>query len=91
MAGVSRKEERAPEPLPFEQALARLEALVAGLERGDLTLEQSLSAFEEGMKLARECGRRLEEAQQRVQLLLEEASGEARLEPFADDQPDKGV
>jgi exodeoxyribonuclease VII small subunit len=78
-----------PEPgtpeVPFEQALERLEALVAELERGELPLERSLAAFEEGMRLARLCGRRLEEAEKRVQMLLEQQSGETSLEPFADD------
>jgi exodeoxyribonuclease VII small subunit len=44
----------------FEAALARLEELVAELEKGDLPLEQSLKFFEEGIKLSRICNRRLE-------------------------------
>jgi exodeoxyribonuclease VII small subunit len=84
--GIAMKSAPESPEVPFEQALARLEALVAELERGDLPLDRSLAAFEEGMQLARLCGRRLEQAEKRVQLLLEQESGEATLEPFdADD------
>jgi exodeoxyribonuclease VII small subunit len=71
--------------MPFEQALERLEALVAELEKGDLPLDRSLAAFEEGMQLARLCGQRLEQAEKRVQLLLEKETGEVTLEPFDPD------
>ncbi|HVP37740.1 MAG TPA: exodeoxyribonuclease VII small subunit [Candidatus Saccharimonadales bacterium] len=77
--------------VPFETALERLEALVAQLEQGDLPLEPSLAAFEEGMQLARLCGRRLEQAEKRVQLLLEQESGAPYLEPLADDDAELGL
>lgn len=57
--------------LDFEQALVALESLVEKMEKGDLSLEDSLKAFEEGVKLTRECQTRLQEAEQRVQVLLE--------------------
>ncbi len=69
----------------FEQALDRLESLVDQLERGELPLEASLQAFEEGMKLSRLCSRRLEEAEKRVRVLSEGAGGEAVLEDFEGD------
>lgn len=59
-------------PVDFEQALTELEALVARMEAGDLSLEESLKAFEEGVKLTRECQTQLSAAEQRVQKLLEE-------------------
>lgn len=59
-------------PIDFEQALTDLEALVSKMEAGDLSLEQSLKAFEEGVKLTRECQTQLAEAEQRVQKLMEE-------------------
>ena len=77
----------AGEELTFEQALGRLEALVEKLEAGELTLAQSLEAFEEGMKLARRCNDQLTAAEKRVMLLQEAAGGEARLEPW-DGDPD---
>jgi exodeoxyribonuclease VII small subunit len=65
----------------FEQSLAALEALVARMEKGDLSLEDSLQAFEEGVQLTRECQARLQAAEQRVQVLLEK-NGELSLQPL---------
>jgi len=56
-------------PLSFEDALARLEAIVRDLEGSDLTLEETLARYEEGSRLVRECTRRLEEAEQRIRVL----------------------
>ncbi len=56
----------------FEQALGELEALVAAMESGDMTLEESLQAFEMGVRLTRECQQTLQQAEQKVQLLLAE-------------------
>ncbi|HET8711126.1 MAG TPA: exodeoxyribonuclease VII small subunit [Spongiibacteraceae bacterium] len=60
------------ESLNFEQALGELEALVAAMESGDMTLEESLQAFETGVRLTRECQQMLQQAEQKVQLLLAE-------------------
>jgi len=57
-------------PPAFEQTLARLEALVAQLESGDLPLDEALRTFELGVGLSRECQLALTAAQQKVQLLL---------------------
>lgn len=56
----------------FEQALENLEELVSSMEDGELTLEESLQAFEKGVKLTRECQSALKNAEQKVQLLLNE-------------------
>ena len=56
-------------PLSFEQALAELEKIVARMESGDLSLEQSLAAHKRGLELARFCQQRLETAQQQVKVL----------------------
>jgi len=61
-----------PEAAPFESALARLEAIVAELESGELALELSLARFEEGVGLARRCAEQLSEARQRIDVLMEE-------------------
>jgi exodeoxyribonuclease VII small subunit len=61
-------EETATNP-SFEQALARLEKIVQDLEGGELTLEETLVRYEEGARLATECARRLEEAEQRIRVL----------------------
>lgn len=65
----------------FEQSLEQLEELVETMESGDLSLEESLKAFESGIKLTRECQTRLQEAEQKVQILVQE-QGEMRLEDF---------
>lgn len=54
----------------FEDSMARLEAIVAQLEKGDCALDQSLKLFEEGAKLAGQCEKLLDEAEQKVSLLL---------------------
>ena len=58
--------------LPFEKTLAELEQLVKRMESGELSLEDSLTAFETGIKLTRECQQSLLAAEQKVQILLEE-------------------
>ena len=70
-------------PYPFEESLAKLEALVARLEGGELSLEDSLTTFEEGIRLTRECQQALRTAEQKVSLLTERG-GAAPFEPEAD-------
>ncbi len=57
----------------FEQALGELEMLVAAMETGDMSLEESLLAFEQGIRLTRECQEALGQAEQKVQLLLSDS------------------
>ena len=57
------------EPHSFEAALAELEKLVAGMETGQLSLEQSLAAHKRGLELAQYCQAKLTQAQQQVQVL----------------------
>ena len=68
----------------FEESLAELEQLVNRLERGETTLEESLAAFERGVNLTRTCQKALQDAEQKVQILIEK-SGSQVLEPFADE------
>jgi exodeoxyribonuclease VII small subunit len=56
----------------FEQALQDLEGLVSSMEEGELSLEDSLQAFEKGIKLTRECQTALKQAEQKVQILINE-------------------
>lgn len=56
----------------FEQALEKLEAIVSKMEQGKLSLEQSLSAFEEGVRLTRNCQESLRTAEQRVSKLIQD-------------------
>lgn len=71
----------------LEQSLDSLEALVERMESGELTLEESLQAFEQGVKLTRECQQALSQAEQKVRILLEQ-DPQAEPEPFEgrDDQ-----
>jgi exodeoxyribonuclease VII small subunit len=54
----------------FEQTLGNLEELVSAMEEGELSLEESLEAFEKGIKLTRECQTALKQAEQKVQILI---------------------
>lgn len=69
----------------FEKSLSQLETLVVNMEEGNLSLEESLKAFEKGIKLTRECQTSLTEAEQKVQILLEE-NGEYQAGVFEDDE-----
>jgi exodeoxyribonuclease VII small subunit len=72
---MSAQRRRAEKEPAFEEAIERLEALVAELEGGDLPLEQSLKRFEEGVRLVRLCSDRLRTAEVRVRELEESSSG----------------
>ncbi len=67
--------------LDFEQSLSELQTLVERLESGELPLEESLSAFEQGIRLTRDCQSALTQAEQKVQILLER-DGELEEAPF---------
>jgi exodeoxyribonuclease VII small subunit len=72
-----------PTTASFEQAIKRLNEIVHKLEEGDLTLEESLALFEEGVKLSRVSQERLDKAQKKVeQLLGTDAEGRARVAPI---------
>ncbi|PPC91670.1 MAG: exodeoxyribonuclease VII small subunit [Methylobacter sp.] len=71
-------------PVSFEESLAELEQLVSQLEQGDISLEESLKAFERGVNLTRSCQAALQEAEQKVNILLEKNHTQT-LEPFTDE------
>jgi exodeoxyribonuclease VII small subunit len=73
----------------FETAMRDLEELVERLEHGDLPLEESLAAFERGVALTRACQAALQEAEQKVEILLKRA-GDPAVEDFVPDEPDNG-
>src|SRR3569832_1123993 len=70
--------------LPFEAALKELEALVEKMEHGELSLEESLRYFERSVALTRHCQQALQEAEQKVEILLEKGE-QTEKQPFADD------
>ncbi|MEK6748926.1 MAG: exodeoxyribonuclease VII small subunit [Pseudomonadota bacterium] len=67
--------------IDFEKSLAELEQLVAQLEKGDLPLEASLTAFERGVTLAQQCQAALKEAEQRVNILVQK-NGQIDVQPY---------
>ena len=80
---------KAPEPQrrgDFEKSLSRLEEVVKRLESVDLSLDDAMKLFEEGVKLSRDCQKQLEEAEGRVEILLKKADGKIAAEPFETDE-----
>ncbi|HIF54027.1 MAG: exodeoxyribonuclease VII small subunit [Methylococcales bacterium] len=65
----------------FEDSLEELAQLVEQMEQGELSLEESLKSFEKGIKLTSTCQKALQEAEQKVQILVEK-NGQQTLEPF---------
>lgn len=67
----------------FEEALKRLEEIVGELEKGEVPLDNTLSLFEEGVRLSRFCRGKLDEAEEKIDILLKEEGGVFRREPFS--------
>ncbi len=70
----------------FEEALKQLEAIVERLESGELSLEDSLLAFEEGVSLVRYLNRKLDEVERRVEILTRDSEGNLQVEPSFEDK-----
>ncbi len=77
----------AAKKLTFEQAMERLEQIVAALEKGDTTLEEAMSLFEEGTGLLKQCGQTLDKAEQQVAKLFPGKDGEPVEEPMEGMEP----
>jgi len=82
------KGKKKPEPvldrngLTFEQAIERLERIVADMEASELPLEDVLKKYEEGTRLVRFCNQKLEEAEKKIEILTRKADGTVATEPF---------
>ena len=72
----------------FEQAMTRLEAIVGELENGDLPLDESLKIFEEGIRLSKNCLKVLEEAERKVEVLVQDKNGKRQLRAFTSNDVD---
>ena len=70
----------------FETAMKRLEEIVAKMEAGGLSLEDSLKLFEEGIKLSRVLAKRLEDAERRVEQLVKDGDGGLKTIPFPEEE-----
>ena len=76
--------------LSFEEALENLERIVEQLEEGNLSLEDTLKKFEEGIKLSRFCEKRLKQAQKKVSMLMKDEEGIFKEVPFVEpEEPEK--
>jgi exodeoxyribonuclease VII small subunit len=79
---VNRKEKSAKTPLPdLENSLNEINTLITNMEQGNLSLEQSLEKFERGITLIKHCQKVLQEAEQKVQILIQN-EGQDDLQPY---------
>ena len=69
----------------FEDAMKKLEGIVERMEKGDMSLNESLKMFEEGVKLTRFCSQELHKAEKRVELLSRDAEGKLVGTPFEEE------
>ncbi len=81
---TSQRNEKNERQVDFEKALEKLEQVIAGLEAGNLPLEESVKQFEQGMTLLRDCQKALSEAEQKVKILVEK-NRDFQLESFEED------
>lgn len=75
--------------LSFEQAMERLEGIVAKLESGDVPLEAAIELYQEGMALSKLCGQKLEQVERRIEMLTDDGEGLQR-RPFTPVQGEAG-
>ena len=85
---TGKKPETAKKP-DFERSLGRLEEVVQKLEGANLSLDDAMKLFEEGVQLSRDCQKQLAETEARVEILLKKADGKLAAEPFEPEDEDK--
>ena len=71
-----------PEKKKFEEAIEDLEKIVERLESGELSLEESLTAFEDGVRLIKICNQKLAEVEKKIELLVKDKDGKLQLKPL---------
>jgi len=74
----------AKEKKKFEEAVEELERVVEQLESGELSLEDSLAAFENGVRLVKLCNQKLTEVERKIELLVKDKDGKLQLKPLED-------
>ena len=78
------------EEIKFEKAMKRLESIVDELEKGEMDIDKSLEAFEEGIKMSRLCSKKLNEAERKIEQLTKNEKGELTTSLFpTEDEDDK--
>jgi len=75
--------------IKFEEALKRLEKIVEELETGELSLDEALRRYQEGIELSRICNQRLESAKKKIDLLVKNKKGELELRPLEDTEKEQ--
>jgi exodeoxyribonuclease VII small subunit len=75
--------------IKFEKAMQRLEQIVEDLEKGELDIDKSLEIFEEGIKMSRECSKKLSEAEAKIEKLTQNQKGELVTELFPAEDEDE--
>jgi exodeoxyribonuclease VII small subunit len=73
----------------FEEALNKLEKIVEDLEKGELSLDEALKKYQEGIELSRLCSQRLESAKKKIDVLVKNKKGEFELKPFEQAKPEE--
>ena len=74
------------EKISFEDNMKKLEEIAVELEKGDLDLDASVSKFEQGMKLSKECSEMLEKAEKKITMLIKEENGDIAEENFVQNE-----
>lgn len=86
---ASTKKQEPPQKPDFECSLGRLEEIVGKLENANLSLDEAMKLFEEGVQLSRDCQKHLEQAEGKVEILLKKAGGEMAAEAFDPEAEDE--
>ncbi|MFC1804336.1 exodeoxyribonuclease VII small subunit [Candidatus Omnitrophota bacterium] len=68
--------------LKFEESLKKLEKIVEDLEKGDLSLDQALKKYQDGIELSRSCSQRLDNAKKKIDILIKDKKGQLGLKPL---------
>ncbi|MGS2723169.1 exodeoxyribonuclease VII small subunit [Porticoccus sp. GXU_MW_L64] len=84
---AAKKSPSSSKAIDFEKQLSQLEALVSDMEKGEMSLEDSLKAFEQGIQITRQCQQALAQAEQKVAILTRGENGELSEQPFDPDNP----
>jgi exodeoxyribonuclease VII small subunit len=83
---MSKKESEKQKFQKFEDALEELEKVVERLESGELSLDDSLAAFEDGVRLVKFCNQKLSEVEKKIELLVKDKDGKLQLKPLEDEE-----
>ncbi len=68
--------------IKFEEAIKKLEKIVEDLEKGDLSLDEALKKYQDGLEMSRMCAQRLDNAKKKIDVLVKNKKGEFELKPF---------